>query len=211
MKPRLFCLGDSFVDWHTPKFHWTYYLEKHYELYKYGKYGADNYTIISQLGILSDYKEGDRILIIFTDPGRLPRRFYGERKESFINDPYTTPNSYKDNKFAQKLNILRVDEEDRWTNGNRENEVKFLRNLKKWLLIYDPVFITWSEQFYKPTSDFVNFIKVTSNCEEGVGEIIDFHPGPKGCYDMYKEIHNYLNIKESIVDFENEIIENKMI
>lgn len=211
MKPRLFCFGDSFVDWHIPKYHWTYYLSKHYEVYKHGKLGADNYSIIFQLGNLDEYREGDRIVIVFTDPGRLPRRYYGERHVTFLGNPYKAPNFFKDKHLAKKLDDLRLIEGNNWINGVRENDIKFIKNLQKWLNLYNPVFITWSEQFHNSTSDFVSLIKVTSNWEERVGEEIDFHPGPKGCYDMYKKIHELLKIKEPIVDFEVEIKEEKML
>jgi hypothetical protein len=81
---RLFCFGDSFIDWYVPKYHWTYYLSKHYEVIKHGKAGADNHSILFQMGRLPEFIEGDRIIIVFTEPGRLPRRYYGKRREVFI-------------------------------------------------------------------------------------------------------------------------------
>jgi|688.fasta_scaffold550112_2 hypothetical protein len=211
MKPRLFCFGDSFVDWHIPKYHWRYYLSKHYEVYKHGKLGADNSSIIFQLGNLDEYREGDRIVIVFTDPGRLPGRYYGDKKELYLNNQYRSPPYYKDSKFAEKLDDLRLTEGNNWINGVRENDIKFLKNLQKWLKIYNPVFITWSEQFAIPTSDFVTLIKVTSNWEEGVGEKMDFHPGPKGCYEMYKIIHGLLEIEEPVVEFVEDIKDKKIL
>ena len=58
------------------------------------------------------------------------------------------------------------------------------------------------EDFHKSTSDFVSLIQVTSNWEEGVGEKEDFHPGPNGCYTIYKKLHELLKVYEPIVDFE---------
>lgn len=211
MKPRLFCFGDSFVDWHIPKYHWTYYLSKHYEIHKHGKLGADNYSIIFQLGNLGEYRDGDRIVIVFTDPGRLPRRYYGERHSIFIDNPYQSPNYFKDKHLAKKLDELRFKEGDNWVNGTRKNDINFLKNLQIWLYEYKPIYITWSEQFHQSTSDFVTLIQVSSNWEEKVGEEIDFHPGPKGCYEMYKKIHELLKIEEPIVEFEIENKEEKLI
>lgn len=204
MKPRLFCFGDSFVEWDIPKYHWTYYLSNHYEVYKFGKRGADNNSIIFQLGNLPEMVIGDRIVILFTEPGRLPHRYYGERKEQFKFNRYLNLNFFKDSKFAQKLVSLKYDESERWLNGKRDVEIKFLKKLKIWLKEYHPVFVTWNECFHKPTSDFVSLIQVTSNWEEGVGEKEDFHPGPKGCYDMYKKIHTLLNVSEPFVNFKTE-------
>ena len=204
MKSRLFCFGDSFVDWHIPKYHWTYYLSKHYEVHKFGKSGADNYSILFQLGNLPEYKEGDRVIIVFTEPGRLPRRFYGERKDKFKSTPYMTPEFYEDVDFGKKLHMLKYDEGERWINGERDIEIQFLKNLKIWMKDYNPIFVTWNEYFHKPISDLVSLIQVSSNWEEGVGDKRDFHPGPIGCHDMYKILHTLLNIKEPIVEFESE-------
>lgn len=198
---RLFCLGDSFVDWDIPEYHWTYYLSKHYEVHKLGKYGADNYSILFQLGNLPDYIEGDRIVMVFTNPGRLPRRYYGERKKEFIEEKYHAPFFYKNMSYGQRLDLLKYNEEQRWINGERNIEISFLKNLKKWLSNYRPVFVTWSDSFYSPTVDFVTCIKSTSNYEEGVGEKGDFHPGPEGCYTWYEELHSLLEIEESKVEF----------
>lgn len=205
MKPRLFCFGDSFVDWDIPKNHWTYYLSKHYDVIKFGKYGADNNSILFQLGSLPEFIEGDRVLMVFTEPGRLPRRYYGDRHDGTKLIKYMSPRYYRDKEFAEKLHHLKWEEGERWVNGERENEINFLKKLKSWMSQYKPIFITWSEYFHKPTSDFVELIQVSSNWEEGYSEERDFHPGPKGCYDMYKIIHNLLEIGEDIVDYEEEI------
>lgn len=211
MKPRLFCLGDSFVDWPIPKYHWTYYLSNHYEVIKLGKFGADNYSIIFQLGLLDDYIEGDRIVIMFTDAGRLPRRYYGERKEQYLNIPYKSPRFYKDSKFAEKLDYTRSVEGDNWVNGVRENEIKFLKKLQTWLDKYKPIYLTWSEKFHQSTADFVTLIQVTSNADEKVGEEYDFHPGPIGCYELYKTTHSLLEIKQPLIEFKPEDIEKTII
>jgi hypothetical protein len=208
MKPRLFCFGDSFVDWNVPTYHWTYYLSKHYDVHKFGKFGADNYSILFQLGNLPEYKEGDRVIIVFTEPGRLPRRFYGERKEYFKTNPYTSPEFYKDSEFSKKLHMLKYDEGERWVNGERNIEIEFLKKLKMWMNEYTPIFVTWNEYFHKPVSDFVSLIRVSTNWEEGIAEEKDFHPGPIGCYDMYKILHTLLAVTDKVVDFK---IEEKKI
>ena len=205
MKHRLFCFGDSFVDWDIPKKHWTYYLSKHFDVSKFGKYGADNNTILFQLGSLPKYQEGDRIVIVFTEPGRLPRRYYGDRVDTYAAVKYMSPRYYQDNRFAEKLHLLKFDESERWANGERDDEIRFLKQLKGWLSKYKPIFVTWSDQFYNSTSNFVGLIKVTSNWDEGFGEERDFHPGPKGCYEMYRTIHDLLEVDGDIVDYEEEI------
>lgn len=193
------------MDWHFPKNHWTHYLSNHFDVYKFGKYGADNYSILFQLGNLPKFNAGDRIIIVFSEPGRLPRRFYGERLEKFKLLKWMYPNYYKDKKFAEKLHNLKYDEGVRWINGERKDEINFLRNLKEWLIKYNPVFITWNTQFHKSTSDFVDLIQSTSIYEEGVDDVRDFHPGPLGCYDWYKKIHKLMGIDDHIVKYEEDI------
>ena len=186
MKPRLFCFGDSFVDWDIPKHHWTYYLTYHYEVYNYGKRGADNYSILFQLGHLPEYLEGDRVVVMFTEPGRFPRRFY------------------EGNDLNEKLNHIKYTEAKRWDSGKRNIEVQFLKNLLIWMENYSPVFLTWNEYFYKLTSDFVTLIEVSSNSQENITSKPDFHPGPVGCYNIYIKLHSLLDVKEPIIDSKSE-------
>jgi hypothetical protein len=186
MKPRLFCFGDSFVDYDIPKYLWTYYISSHYEVYKLGVAGADNNSIIFQLGDLPEYKEGDRLLIYWSHPARIPTRFYANG--NIIN----------------RLDLLKIDELDRWFNGERANEIKFFRRLKTLLKDYQPVFVTWNTEFHTGTEDFVNLIQVSSNSEEGTGIQRDEHPGPRGSHDAYKIIHGLLGVNEPFVDFKIE-------
>ena len=204
MKSRLFCFGDSFVDWDIPVYHWTTYLSNHYDVYKFGMRGADNVSILFQLGNLPEHKKGDRIIMVFTEPGRLPRRFYGDRKERFMKTPYMSPNFYKNREFAENLHTLKYIETLRWSDGQRDIEVSFFKKLKEWLKVYNPVFVTWNENFIERTSEFVTLIQVSSNYEEGTGDDKDFHPGIKGCYEFYSKLHSLLEINEPLVDFVNE-------
>jgi len=68
-----------------------------------------------------------------------------------------------------------------------------------------------NQEFKKHTDSGVEYpnryktlIQVSSNWQEGAGEKRDDHPGPKGCYDMYKIIHKLLGVEEPFVDFKIE-------
>ena len=203
MKNNLYVCGDSFVDWDLPEVHWVDYLSNHYDIIKLGKYGSDNHSIIYQTGLIGDHKEGDRIVIFFTAPGRFPRRYFGERE---INQDvkYISWEWYKNKEFAKQLMELRVLETDRWLNGERDAEIKFLKKMKTFYKNFNPIFITWNDDFYKMTSDFVELIKVTSISDEG-GDKNDWHPGWRGCYEIYKRLHKLLEIKEDIVNYVDKI------
>jgi hypothetical protein len=207
MKPKIYICGDSFVDWDLPEIHWIDYIANHYEVIKLGKYGSDNHSIIYQTGRISEYKEGDRLVIMFTAPGRFPRRYFGEREINH-NIKYLNWEWYKDKSFAKKLLDIRVAETECWFNGERNDEILFLKKLKYFYKEFNPVFITWSDDFYRMTADFVKLIKVTSIADEG-GDLNDWHPGWVGCYEMYKELHNLLGVKDELVSYDKKI--NKII
>lgn len=198
-KSNLYICGDSFVDWDVPKMHWTDYLKNHYNVIKLGKYGSDNHTIIYQTGRIPQYKDGDRLVIVFTSPGRFPRRYFGERKTNH-NVKYLNWEWYADKNFAKKLLELRLVETEKWLSGERENEILFLKKFKEFYKDYKPVFVTWNNDFYNVTKEFVELIIVTSIADEG-GDVNDWHPGWKGCYDFYKKVHNLLRVNEPPVNY----------
>lgn len=207
IKPTIYICGDSFVDWDLPETHWIDYLSNHYNVVKLGKYGSDNHSIVYQTGRITQYKNGDRLVIVFTAPGRFPRRYFGEREINH-NVKYLNWEWYKDKSFAKKLLEVRFSETENWLNGIRNDEILFLKKLKEFYKEYKPIFLTWNDDFYKMTSDFVDLIKVTSIADEG-GDKDDWHPGWKGCYNFYKKLYSILQIDEPMVEYKEKI--NKVI
>lgn len=203
MKSNIYICGDSFVDWDLPEIHWTDYLSNHYNIVKLGKFGSDNHSIIYQTGNIPTYKDGDRLIIVFSAPGRFPRRYFGEREINH-NVKYLNWEWYRDKSFAKKLLDLRISETQNWLEGNRDSEILFIKKLKSFYKEYEPIFVTWNDDFYEKTKEFVKLIKVTSIADEG-GDVSDWHPGQLGCYDFYKKIHKLLNIQEPFINFENKI------
>ena len=206
-KNNIYICGDSFVDWDLPEIHWTDYLSNHYNVIKLGKFGSDNNSILYQTGNIPNYVEGDRLVIVFTAPGRFPRRYFGERDTNH-NLKYLNWEWYSDKSFAKKLLELRVKETESWYNGDRDAEILFIKKLKHFYKNYEPIFVTWNDDFYEKTKEFVELIKVTSIADEG-GDSIDWHPGSKGCYDFYLKLHKFLNVNEPIIEFKNNT--NKLI
>lgn len=204
---NLYVCGDSFVDWDHPEVHWIDYLKNHYNVIKIGKFGSDNHSILYQIGTVPDYSDGDRLVVVFTAPGRFPRRYFGERR---INQEvkYINWEWYENHQFAKELMNLRVRETEAWLNGERESEILMLKKIKGLMSRYSPVFVTWSEDFHKKTSDFVDLIKVTSIADEG-GDPKDWHPGWEGCYQFYLKVHSLLSINEPPVEISSKI--NKIL
>jgi hypothetical protein len=206
-KFNIYICGDSFVDWDMPETHWVDYLSNHYNVIKLGKFGSDNTSILYQTGNIPNYVDGDRLIIVFTAPGRFPRRYFGQRDTNH-NIKYLNWEWYRDKSFAKKLLELRVTETESWLADERSDEILFIKKLKCFYKKYQPIFVTWNDDFYEKTKEFVELIQVTSIADEG-GDEMDWHPGWKGCYDFYTKIHKLLNVDDPIVDFKNKI--NKII
>jgi len=206
-KSNLYICGDSFVDWDNPEVHWIDYLENHYNVIKLGRAGADNHSILYQIGRIPDYESGDRLVVVFTAPGRFPRRYFGERKTN-KDVKYIDWRWYENHKFAKELMDLRVRETESWLSGERDSEILTLKKMKKFMSSYLPIFVTWNDDFYQKTSDFVDIIKVTSISDEG-GDSNDWHPGWSGCYQFYLKIHSLLGLNEPPVEMSSKI--NKIL
>jgi hypothetical protein len=205
---RLFITGDSWTRWYRPYHHWVRYLKNHYEVFNYGKAGLNNYEIITTLHNLPPYKSGDRLVIFFTHCSRVPLSYYGDYVPGTIDKPFSRSH-FKNKKLFTIMEEIRDQETERWISGERSNEVNFIKYLKDTLYKqYDPIFLTWSEVTSEPLGGYVDYMDVSTNYEEGLviknSNEVDLHPGPRGCYDIYKHLYNKLPIKDSLIDFKEE-------
>jgi hypothetical protein len=125
-KFNIYICGDSFVDWDMPETHWVDYLSNHYNVIKLGKFGSDNTSILYQTGNIPNYVDGDRLVIVFTAPGRFPRRYFGERDTNH-NLKYLNWEWYRDKSFAKKLLELRVTETESWLADERSDDILFIK------------------------------------------------------------------------------------
>lgn len=206
-QPRLFITGDSWTRWYRPYHHWVRYLKNHYEVFNYGKAGLNNYEIITTLHNLPPYKSGDRLIIFFTHCARPPLSYYGEMEDT--KGRPVSRSDFKNKKLFSTMEEIRDQETERWISGERSNEVNFIKYLKDTLYKqYDPVFLTWSEVTSIPLKGYIDYMEVSTNHEEGIviknSDEVDLHPGPRGCYDIYKHLYNKLPIKDSLIDFKEE-------
>ena len=202
-KPRLFICGDSWTQYdYYPSFQrWPSYLETHYQVYNFGMVNMDNISIIYQLGNLPKFKKGDRLIIVFTEPSRVHRKYFvknfEEHKHSWIKmDSYDTWNNTPD-----YFNKIKVNQSLMWDCGFRNDEISFYINLKKLLNKYNPVFTTWSDSFYKKTKDFVELLDVSTIADEG--GIDDSHPGILGNYQIYCKIMRFLGNDNNLEEIRN--------
>ena len=191
IKPRLFCFGDSFVQWPEPEGeHWTDILAKDFEVHKLGYSGSSNEEIIFQLKNLPEYKKGDRIIMVFTEPSRIPKWYWGEHYDMFLkkqSGESTEENVYVDSLMDLRIlkdNLLRSQIADiDNTNPSPINAILFLNTLKTLLKIWKPVFVTWS-----PSSTYSHVPSIypilrnryTTLYEELKGDYDDQHPGIEG-------------------------------
>ena len=190
-KPRLFICGDSWVNFGYPgdDLHWTDYLKNHFDVHLLGLADMDNISIIYQLGGTPEYREGDRIIVVFTEPSRIFRRYM---IESYVKkDIWYNKDIKRRSPYDSDLVNLQDLQFKLWNGGMRKDEINFYKFLKLNLSKYNPIFLTWSPQFAKKTNDFVELIEVSSLEDEGIMQ--DSHPGIKGCYDFYSRTLNLLN------------------
>jgi len=188
--------------------HWIDHMENFYDVYSYGFGAASNEQIIYQLGNLPDYKDGDRMLIIFSSPERFI--WYESNKEKTIVSSAlieniltmeTIPNICKE--FLQKQLVHRS---DMWYNSEKRlNEKKFINRLPVVYSKWSPLIVSWVTE----TSDMVDSIIPTPDIQsfstiydETNGLCKDFHLGIRGNYDLFKffAIKLNLNISDYIYD-----------
>lgn len=205
-KPRLFICGDSWTDYEYPKIHqrWTYYLTNHYEVHLLGKSDMDNISIMYQIGEVPNYEEGDRIIVFFTSPSRIFRKY-------FITETHTKKNWLQLKRYTEWENTLpdyfydiKVIQHLLWENNMRNDEINFYRKLNELLKNYQPIFVTWSDSFYRKTNDFTHFIDVSLIKDET--NMNDNHPGILGNYEIYEMMMKLLDNKENLVEFGNSSI-----
>jgi hypothetical protein len=210
MKPRLFVFGDSWsLDYFKEPFltskevkrysnfyngdgHWTYHLKEFFDVHNYSIGAASIENIIYQMGNLPEYKQGDRIIIIFGSPGRFS---WIENNEDIR---YTLG---RKNKMLHPLESQYIARIEYWKTDN--NQKKFISKLNTFLKEYNPIISSWNEDF---TFSF-NFVKylnlnLTTIYDESFGDCNDRHLGVNGNYELFKYFAKELklNIKDYIFD-----------
>lgn len=222
IKPNLYCFGDSFVTWPFPEGkHWTDLFSNEYTVHKLGNNGSSNEHIIFQLGNLPKYKPGDRVVMVFTEPMRIPKWTWGKHYGEFTatnpqNRGRKGKDSYSDYDTVKVLEEVMVRKEEALveiiTKGPEvlhtvkvkahEKDtpleiINFIDNIDNLLADFKPVMVTWSEQMFLLLKSKITPIcqgDWTSLTQEGIREE-DYHPGIEGCKHWHKVIGNLLHKK----------------
>lgn len=217
-KNRLFILGDS---WGTPYFEWhdeylekkwdwygnidkyiktksskpatfSTYLKNHYEVVNLSCGGQSNESIIYQLGLLDDFREGDRLFIILSHACRIRINVVPQwkvenkfrRREIDISPSYLP--RYDKSTLSQMIN----DREDSWHSGDRDDEITFYENLKNILNKYKPVIFSWSKDFIETKINYFDFYGY--RIVDEYPNLPDYHLGCYGNYLFYTKVLNWL-------------------
>ena len=237
-KPRLYVLGDSFaanlfkepwlkkgteiydykIDFETEfgvdlKW-WTEYIEEwsNYEVINLGIGGCTYEDIYYQFGDIDEYREGDRLIVHWTNPYRF--NFYNNKSATAANPDYIDNLKVSDEKKEFILDIFEA-RKNLWGTEHGDRIRKFVKYLYTTHKQYEPIFFSIFAENYIYMRDepyFYNlnlFLKPECqiNVESGA-KYIDGHWGYIGNYRValfllytlvYKNIP--LNEQMKIVDF----------
>lgn len=206
-KPRLFFLGDSFVKWHLPlNNHWTTRFQDEYEVISIGAAGSSNEGILCQFATLPDYQKGDRLVVILTNPYRLPVWFYFDEKGKWNDLNYTT--KLLKNNITSFIDYILLKKSKMLNNNFNDKEYLYMENplqvynlfkfLYTNLIKYKPIFVTWSKELndLKVLEDLLYYIPegtYTTIQDEHEDIVKDHHPGEKGGLVWYETIKKLLD------------------
>ena len=193
--------------------HWTDYLQNDYDIYNYGEGGCTIEDVIHQLGYLDEYKEGDRIVIIFPNPERfmwIVKR--GNNRIRLSANPHSPWFKYLDENDRLLLNNQIVDRNIGWYDTTiMENEKRFISKIPITYSKYKPLLYTWVDEL----SDNMSCIKPIINggwipiTTESGNIYIDGHPGIKTNYDIFCNIGRDLGLDIEKVEYDDKL--NKKI
>lgn len=226
-KNRLFIVGDSWAHnlFREPSwcysnlnpmpilgipYHFSDYLENHYEVHNRGFGGVCNNQIIYQLGNMPKFKKGDRLIIILTHHSRFNiwdeegmTKDFGDFSLQFVDDPKSRycPSEEIQKAIEGRIRLF-LEAEEEWVKGIRgmrlRDEMNFFKKLQHLYSDYKPIVCTWDETITKLTDvDYIGYyseiydgMKLTIADEYG---LVDGHLGGLGNYLLYKAFLNRLD------------------
>lgn len=200
-KDKLFIIGDSFGKWPFPEQrHWTDYMKQHYDVKNFAFGGASFAELCFQTTYIEDFKEGDRLIIVVTEPTRFSKymRIYlgpnTQEGQDIINT--IKMGRYEDLEHIRKNKkdmIPRLHKRHKNYQNKAYADLFFIINLQKHYSILKPLYVTWNDYAAKLFDGLVeNFLifrdaDYTSLHQEGIIEN-DHHPGIEGNKVWYRKI-----------------------
>ena len=186
--------------------HWTDYMAQFYEVINYAEGGISIDDIIHQFGYLNEFKDGDRMLIIFPNPERLQWFYNNYRGIANANAPWLNDIPKTDRKLLLEQLVAR--HEAWYEQGLRNNEIRLLNKLPLFFKKYNPVLLSWDSELVATTTS-LTLIPVHSSTnyktiwDESGGKYVDDHMGIRGNWEVFKFIGNELEIDTSKIKFNN--------
>lgn len=176
--------------------HWCDLIGDYYDTYNYSEHGCCNEDIIHQLGFIPDYIEGDRIVIIFTNPARYQWIVNNKKVALTLGSPWQELMSPKEKEI---VDIQLVSRDDFWFNTTlRNNEKQFINKIPQIFQKFNPLMLTW----YEPLSQSIENVKYipldenyTSINQESGNKYGDYHLGLNGNYELFTFILKELGDK----------------
>lgn len=195
---------ESYANYYNYFGHWIDHMKNFYDVFSYAMGGVSNEQIIYQVGNLPEYKEGDRIIIMFT----------GVERYVWIHDnfKYTfcmgslMPEKIIDKNCLDLFEKQYVKRYEYWMDDSINNdEKKFLNMFPKFFKQYNPIVVTWRHELASKVSsiELIRFdeLNLTSIEEETKGVYTDKHLGVGGNYELFKFFAKKLNLDLSNYNF----------
>lgn len=173
--------------------HWCDLIGDYFDVHNFSEHGCSNEDIVHQLGFIPEYIEGDRIVIIFTNPARYQWIVNNKKIALTLGSPWQTFMSSTEKEIVNNQLILR---DDLWFNTKqRNNEKLFINKIPTIFKDFNPIMLTWYELLGDTVENIKNIPlneKYTSINYESGNKYNDYHLGLNGNFELFTFIMNEL-------------------
>lgn len=226
IKPRLFVFGDSwstnyfsksnpllphirpflgsrtvenFVKRYDYYGHWIDHMSNFFDVYSYGIGAASVDQIILQIGNLKkyEYRDGDRIVIIFSGPDRF-NWIFNNKKYGVTPGGIVTEKYFNNDVVATRILKEQLIKRNVWweTESIEKDEKNFIEFIPTILMKWEPVMITWHRDLNIDVVEYIGngYPKIV---QETKGKYVDGHLGVFGNFKLFQLISNKLGLDVS--------------
>lgn len=188
---------EMYVKYYDYFGHWIDYMDNFFDVYSYAKGGICNEQIIWQLSNLPEYKEGDRIIIIFTGVERYMWINNKKRYTFAMGSDY--PDKILGKYYIDFFKKQYVEKYEYWMDlSETDEEIKFLNIFPTFFKKYNPIVVTWRKDLTEKVKsidllDYENY-NLSTITDESYGTFIDGHLGAMGNYELFRYFANRLEL-----------------